>query len=315
METRTLTILFTDIQGYTETTGRLSREAGLEMLRSHRDFVRPWIEHFGGRVVKGIGDAFLAAFDSPTNAVLCGMALQKALREHNAALPPAQRTEIRVAINTGEVTLEEGDVFGEAVNIAARIESIAETNEVYFTEATYLAMNKAEVPSAEVGYRTLKGIREQVRVYRVLLERPAAAAEAEAEAAASAPATGAPPAPFAAAPAPFWRRAAAFLLDLLPAIVVAGILKAHALPGFVVAIVLYQAPFLWRWGRTPGKRLLGLRIVGRDGGPVPLPRLLLRTACYGVSAAPAMLGFLWALFDARGQAFHDKIAETVVIRA
>jgi class 3 adenylate cyclase/uncharacterized RDD family membrane protein YckC len=316
VETRTLTILFTDIKGYTEATARLSREEHLAMLHGHRDFVRPWVEHHGGRVVKGIGDAFLAVFESPTNAVLCGMDLQKALRDHNADLPADRRTEIRVAINTGEVALDEGDVFGEAVNIAARIESIAEPNEVYFTEATYLSMNKAEVPSAEVGYRTLKGIREQVRVYRVLWERPGLGVSAAAPAsAAPVPASAVSVAPAGRQVAgPLWRRAIAFAIDLVPPLLVAGLVGDEGL-GLLLLIVLYHAG-LHRLGWRPvGKRLLGLRVVGADGGPVRARRVALRSACYAVSVLPFGIGFLWPLWDARGRAVHDLIAETLVVRA
>ena len=86
------------------------------------------------------------------------------------------RIEIRVAINQGEVNLADNDVFGEAVNITARIEAVADAGDVFFTEAIYLAMNKREVPSSEVGLLQLKGIPEKVRVYRVRPEQPGGAA-------------------------------------------------------------------------------------------------------------------------------------------
>lgn len=79
---------------------------------------------------------------------------------------------MRIAINVGEVNLAENDVFGEAVNIAARIESVTQAGEVFFTEAVYLSMNKTEVPSSEVGLLKLKGISEKVKVYKVKRERP-----------------------------------------------------------------------------------------------------------------------------------------------
>ena len=86
----------------------------------------------------------------------------------NAQAAEDERIEVRVAINTGEVEVRGNDVFGETVNIAARIEGITEPGEVYFTHATYLSMNKAEVPTSEVGERRLKGIDEPIRVYRVI---------------------------------------------------------------------------------------------------------------------------------------------------
>lgn len=82
------------------------------------------------------------------------------------------RLDIRIAINSGEVTLADNDVFGEPVNVTSRINGIAETGEVFFTEAVYLAMNKMEVPSSEVALLQLKGIAEKIRVYKVVREKP-----------------------------------------------------------------------------------------------------------------------------------------------
>ena len=147
MEHRSLTIVFTDIKGFTSRTSEQSRGETLDMIKKHRDLVLPVITERGGNLIKSIGDAFLFTFESPTDAVLSGIKLQQHLRDYNKTAPKAERVEIRVAINTGEVIVEEGDVYGETVNIASRIEGIAEPNEVYFTEATYLSMNKSEVPS------------------------------------------------------------------------------------------------------------------------------------------------------------------------
>ena len=133
----------------------------------HSDLLTPLFRAFGGKVIKSIGDAFLATFESPTQAVLSGVAIQDRLWQHNRSAKPSERLDVRIAINVGEVRLESNDVFGEPVNIAARVEGIAEAGEVYFTEAVYLAMNKAEVPSAEVGHFELKGIPGKIRVFRV----------------------------------------------------------------------------------------------------------------------------------------------------
>jgi len=168
MATANATVMFTDIRGFTARTSRDTREGLEELLQTHEDLLIPVIKHYDGRVVKTIGDAFLVVFESPTNAVLCGVMIQRRLREFNETVPEAKRIEVRVAINSGEVTLRGDDIFGEPVNIAARIEGITEPNAIYFTEATYLTMQKAEVPSSEVGSRRLKGIPEEVKVYRVI---------------------------------------------------------------------------------------------------------------------------------------------------
>ncbi len=167
MKTANLAIVFTDIKGFTERTSRQTLEENQRLLRVHHDLLTPVFKAFGGRIIKSIGDAFLVTFESPTQAVLSGMAIQDRLWQHNRSVLDAERLDVRVAINVGEVRVESNDVFGEPVNIASRVESIAEAGEVFFTEAVYLAMNKAEVPSQEVGAFELKGIPGKIRVFRV----------------------------------------------------------------------------------------------------------------------------------------------------
>lgn len=168
MATAVASVMFTDIRGFTARTSRDTRVGLEELLSTHENLLLPVIKHFDGRVVKTIGDAFLVVFESPTNAVLCGVVIQRRLHVFNSTAPDAKKIEVRVAINSGEVTLRGDDVFGEPVNIAARIEGITEPNEIYFTEATYLTMQKAEVPSSEVGTRRLKGIPEEIKLYKVI---------------------------------------------------------------------------------------------------------------------------------------------------
>jgi class 3 adenylate cyclase len=171
MSSRVLTIMFTDIKGFTERTSLSSREELDNILGEHEELLMPLLPDFGGRLVKTVGDALLVAFESPTNAVLCGIMMQDRLRGRNKDMPEGEHLEIRVAINTGEVLEREGDVFGDAVNIAARIEGITDASEIFFTESVYLAMNKAEVPSSEVGQRRLKGIPEPIKIYKVIQDR------------------------------------------------------------------------------------------------------------------------------------------------
>ena len=167
MKTANLSILFSDIHGFTERTGRQSHEETQRLLQAHADLATPLFAAFGGEVVKAIGDAFIVSFESPTQAVLCGIALQDRLWHHAREAPEAERHQARVGINVGEVRVRAGDIFGEPVNIAARVHARAAPGEVLFTEAVYLAMNKAEVPAAEVGAFELKGIPGRVRVFRV----------------------------------------------------------------------------------------------------------------------------------------------------
>ena len=98
------------------------------------------------------------------------MQVQQALASENLrAGDPARASHVRIAISTGEVTEDErGDVFGEPVNLAARLEGIAEAGTIYLTETTFLSMNRNEIPTLEVGHRVFKGIPDEVKVFRIL---------------------------------------------------------------------------------------------------------------------------------------------------
>jgi len=163
--------MLTDIKGFTPKTSKISREKLERLLDMHDKIITPVFKKFGGRIVKTIGDAFLVTFTSPTDAVLCGMEIQKVLEKHNEDAAEEDQLEVRVAVNSGEVTIKNNDVFGEAVNIAARLEGIADAGDIYFTESVYLAMNKSEIPTASVGHRHFKGIPEDIKVYKVLNEK------------------------------------------------------------------------------------------------------------------------------------------------
>jgi adenylate cyclase len=167
MKTENLAIVFVDIAGFTPRTSAQTREENLRLLRRFDGAVRPLVRAYNGRVVKTIGDAFLVTFRSPTDALLCSTAIHDRLAESDAEADPAERFTIRAAVNVGEVRIDGGDVFGEAVNIAARIEGKAGAGEIYFSESAFLSMTKSEVPSEEVGYTELKGIPGKIRLYRV----------------------------------------------------------------------------------------------------------------------------------------------------
>ncbi len=167
-DTENLAILLTDMVGFTERSSSQSRDAFHRTLSDHDQILKDTAVLYAGEWIKSTGDGMLVVFRSPTNAVQCGMAMQDALAEYNHHRPEAEQIHIRVAVNLGEVRRSgDNDIFGEAVNVTARIEALTPTDEVYFSQAVYLAMNKAEVPSEAVGSRELKGIPEPVTVYRV----------------------------------------------------------------------------------------------------------------------------------------------------
>ncbi|MFZ5842014.1 MAG: adenylate/guanylate cyclase domain-containing protein [Pseudomonadota bacterium] len=167
IRTENLTILFVDIAGFTATTSRQSRLENANLLQTFEKTLLPLIRRFKGNVVKSIGDALLITFRSPTDAMLCSMALQDAMHAHNLHAADAEKIHIRVAANLGEVRVTKKDIFGEPVNVASRIEGVTPADEIYLSEAVYMAMNKAEVPAQEVGFRELAGIPQAVRLYSI----------------------------------------------------------------------------------------------------------------------------------------------------
>ena len=187
MRTETLAIVFTDIKGYTAATAAQTHGENAQMLRRIERIIAPVVRGYSGRVVKSIGDAYMIVFRSPTEAVRCATAIQDRLHQHNTSTRPDQAIHIRIAMNIGEVRVHRGDVFGDPVNIAARIEAITPANEIYFSEAVYLTMNRSQLPSERVGEFDLKGIPEPVAVFRAK-QFVHSASEPEADAQATVPA-------------------------------------------------------------------------------------------------------------------------------
>ncbi len=166
MRTETLAIVFTDIKGYTAAVSAQTHQENERMLKVMAAVVTPVVRAFDGRVVKTIGDAYMLVFRSPTDAVNCALAIQDRLHLHNQNKKNGDGIHIRVAINLGEVRVHRGDIFGEPVNIASRIETVTPADEVYVSEAVYLTMNRTDIPIERIGEYDLKGIPEPVTVYR-----------------------------------------------------------------------------------------------------------------------------------------------------
>lgn len=168
MESRHLVVMMTDIQGFTRATSGMGRDEVEALLARHEDLLVPVIKEYEGTIVKGLGDAFLVTFESPTKAVQAGSRIQEVLREHNAKGAPAEDLKVRVALNAGEVNLRENDVFGEAVNITARVEGVCAAEQVTLTEAVYLLLDRERVETEYLEEVELKGIPFPVKLYRVV---------------------------------------------------------------------------------------------------------------------------------------------------
>lgn len=170
MENRLMTIVFIDMQGYTKRSASQTIE---EMKLFHDQmfkFVSDIVERRGGVMVKTMGDGFMVRFDSPTSAVQTGIEIQRKLEGRNAQMMnPDNIVRFRIGINTGEVGIDEnGDLFGDPVNIAARIQTFADTNDVFISESTYLAMNRNEFGAVDLGAQELKNATREIKIYKVL---------------------------------------------------------------------------------------------------------------------------------------------------
>ncbi len=167
MQTENLTILFVDIAGFTATTNRQSRRQNASLLQNFESLLKPQIKKFSGQLVKSIGDALLLSFRSPTDAMLCACRMQDRLALYRQQHPDEHPIVIRIAAHLGEVRIARHDIFGEAVNLAARIEAVTPPGEIYLSEAVYLAMNKTEVPVQSAGQFQLDGFDHPLTLYHV----------------------------------------------------------------------------------------------------------------------------------------------------
>jgi len=162
---RTLTILKTDIRRFTDRVESLRTTELDSFLREHRDLVSGVLRAWGGTLVKEIGDSFLVTFESSTRALQCAVALQREVAATNLGAAVRNPLEIRIAVNSGDVLLQDGDIFGTPVNVVARLEASTPPGEIYLTEAVF--QNQNEISVEPVGLQTLKGIAEPVQVHRV----------------------------------------------------------------------------------------------------------------------------------------------------
>jgi hypothetical protein len=167
--------MFTDIAGYSQKTSNQTHEQNAQLVQRHAELIQPLVKRFAGTVVKEIGDAVLATFPSAREAVESAMAIQDKLASINKGSDGAESLRIRVAVNVGEVLVRAGDIFGEAVNVAARMEAETPVDEIYVSEAAYLTMNRSGIPLQRIGVREFKGISEPVTLYGV--ERQAGVAK------------------------------------------------------------------------------------------------------------------------------------------
>ncbi|ASY73536.1 adenylate cyclase [Sinorhizobium fredii USDA 205] len=174
MERRLAAIMAADVVGYSRLI-RIDEDGTLAALKSLRgDLIEPKIAEHHGRVVKLMGDGLLAEFPSVVEAVRAASEMQQALAERNAGLPERQRIEIRVGINLGDVAIDGDDIFGDGVNVAARLETMAEPGSVYVSGAVHdQVRDRLELRFEDLGKQQVKNIDRPVRVWRWLRDAAA----------------------------------------------------------------------------------------------------------------------------------------------
>jgi len=167
---RLAAIMFTDMVGYTA-LGQKNEPLSLALLEEQRKLIRPILARHNGREVKTIGDAFLVEFPNALDAIRCAYDIQRATREFNISLPAEERIHLRVGLHLGDAVVSGGDLSGDAVNVASRIESLAEDGGVCLTRQVYdQVKGKFDLPLTSLGPKTLKNVSEPLEVYK--LEMP-----------------------------------------------------------------------------------------------------------------------------------------------
>ena len=174
-------ILSADVKGYSRLMG-VDEEATVRTLQAYKEVMASSIQHHRGRIVDTAGDSVLAEFASVVDAVQCAVEIQQVLRAKNALLPETYRMDFRMGINLGDV-IEEGDsIYGDGVNIAARMESLAEAGGICISGSAYEQIeNKLPLRYDYLGEHEVKNIAKPVRVYRAQIESGAAPAQVREE--------------------------------------------------------------------------------------------------------------------------------------
>ena len=168
---RLAAIMFTDIVGYTA-LAQTNEGQALKVLDRHNRFLRPLFQKHRGKDIKTIGDSFLVEFESGLDAAECAIGIQEFLHDYNQSSEDEWKIRIRIGIHVGDVTHREGDVLGDAVNIASRIQQLAEVGGICLTSQVHdLVKNKIQEPIESIGSVELKNVSQPIEIYRVLLRK------------------------------------------------------------------------------------------------------------------------------------------------
>ena len=161
--------MFTDLVGYTA-LGQRNESLSLALAEEHRRLVRPVLKKHNGREIKTMGDAFLVEFPSALEGVQCAYEIQRTTRESNLALAEERRVHVRIGIHLGDVLESVGDISGDAVNVASRIEHLANDGGVCLTQQVYdQVVNKVDFMLESIGKKELKNVLRPIEIYKIVM--------------------------------------------------------------------------------------------------------------------------------------------------
>jgi adenylate cyclase len=226
LKRRLTAVLLADVVGYSRLMSIDEESTHIRLSDHVRDLIQPTVAEYGGRLIRSMGDGLLIEFDSAVDAVRCAVDIQRGLVERNAGVAAQHQIKLRIGINTGDVIVDERDIYGNSVNIAARLEGLAEPGDIYVTRAVRDQLRGyPALVFEDKGERPVKNIDRPIRVFRVQ----------------SAPAPGPSLPPASAVFGGLDRVRRAFSVMRIPGIVISAILVATA------GLVVSNSPF-WRGG-------------------------------------------------------------------
>jgi adenylate cyclase len=173
LERRLTAILAADVVGYSRLMG-IDEAGTLDAVNRHRiQIIEPAIARHSGRLVKLLGDGLLVEFASVVNAVACAVDIQRGMAQRNEGVAEDRRIRFRIGVNLGDVIVENGDIFGDGVNVAARLEAIAEPGGIAVSASVHDHVGtRLDLRFEDRGRQALKNIRQEIHVYAVLFDHP-----------------------------------------------------------------------------------------------------------------------------------------------
>ena len=163
-------IMFTDMVGYSALMNR-DESAAITLLENQRKIIQPIIKNFNGNILKGTGDGYLIEFNSAVDAVQCGLDMQRKVKDYNQGSNENEEILLRIGLHLGDILIKDDDIFGDGVNIASRIEPLAEPGGICISQTVYDQIkNKVEIETVDLGEKELKNIKDKVNIYKVLVE-------------------------------------------------------------------------------------------------------------------------------------------------